>query len=183
MAKATAPKGKIETFKLAIEEVITELNSNDKVGISTEEGIEVNKTGMFQLSPKQLARLATKAGCADSDMMKNAIANSVEDCHLEVSAQHVKAGELVLNEKGEEIEDVATQKPMVYSKDHWRINWLNCKVILSDDAMDYVASINRAVDIEITRSKRVAKQTRKGRKTVASGSASADIAQDEDLDS
>jgi hypothetical protein len=165
------------TFKLVINKVNTKINSNDKMSVKTEEGTEVNPSGLFQYSEKHLDNLADGCGATDADMMRNAVAQSLDDNYLVIEAEQVVAGEVVLNNKGEKIEDPTAEGGFqVYTKDHMRIT--NTEIQLGEDAVDYIAEINSKVDLQITMNKRMAKRKSKKSTPVVSAESTAD----EDLD-
>ena len=178
MAKAKAPSAPIETVKLVISKFNTTVNQYGKMSIKTEEGKSVNPSGLFQYTPKHMDNLADGCGATDADMLRNAHSAALDDNYLVVQCQSVKAGDLVLDSKGQEIDDpTAAGGLQVYTKDHVRI--VNTEILLGDDAVDYIATVNREIDMKITMQKRAAK--RGGRKTSAPVVDVASVA-DEDLD-
>ena len=175
---AAAPVAEVKTIKLVISKINTKLNVNDQLSVKTEEGKAVNPTGLFQFSEKHLDNLADGCGATDCDMMRNAINAGLDDSHLVMQTQEVKKGELVIDNKGEKIDDPTTDSGFKeFQKPHIRI--INTEVKLGDDAVDYIAGINAKVDEQITMNKRM--NRRRNKKATPAVDNSANV-QDEDLD-
>lgn len=146
--------GKTVTKKLPIRKLNTKPNTQGKVAIICDPCDE-NKTGVFQLSTKHLDNIADGVNATNGDVLKGALAASLDDNHLEVEFQWNKKGAKVLDNKGKEVLDVDgnTRK---FDKDHWGTN--NMDVVLSEDSVDHLAELNRDIDKEDIRAARRAKR-------------------------
>ena len=173
---AVAPKTK--TVSLRIVSIDTRTNKNGKTVIKTVEGDEINPSGTFQFTEKHLDNFAAQLRATNGDVLANAIADSFDDNVLALEAVYVKAGDKVLNDKGEEIIDVETDEAMVYTTPHWKIT--KQEIILGDDATSYIASLNKQIDLQEIAASRASK--RRTRNVPTPSPVNKEIIVDEDLD-
>lgn len=135
-----------KSFYLGITSIDTRLNKNGKFTVKTEEGSEVNPKGVFQFTEKHLDNFAANLRATNSDILADALAHSFDKNTLEIDAEWVVAGQAVLDENGEQLEDPNAENGlMVFTKDHWRI--VDQRIVLGEDATNYISDLNAQVNI------------------------------------
>ncbi len=140
-----------KSFKLGIVSVDTRINKNGKFTIKTEEGSEVNKKGVFQFTEKHLDNFAANLRATNSDILADAIANSFDGNTLELDCEWAEVGAPVLDAEGNHLEDADSDDGLMYFKGnkdgeaYWRI--LDQRIVLGEDAVAYIADMNREVGI------------------------------------
>jgi len=162
--------------QLRIVSIDTRNNKNNKNVIKTVEGDEINPSGVFQLTEKDLDNFAAQLRATNGDVLANAIANSFDDSHFVVDAIYVKEGDDVLDEKGETIIDAVSDEAMKYTVSHWKIT--KREIQLGDDAVLYIADLNKQIDLQEIAASRSAKRRSRGTKP---GVVTSVVVEDEDL--
>lgn len=150
VAQKNAPKvtaiahGTTVTQTLALKSIGTKLNKHRKLTVVAN-GCTQHGAGTFLYSVDHLNNLAEATGCANSRMLRNAIASGISANYFQVEFVYCAEGEVVLDNDGTEILDLETGVAKVFQKSFWKST--NECFVLGSDAKRYISNLNMQADL------------------------------------
>jgi hypothetical protein len=157
----------ISTALIAVSNPVVDSRGDDRIVFTVAPykhcgKLDANGNATVWLSTAHAARLAQSVGAETVDALRSALAQSFEDTSLAFELQFCKAGEPILDDNGVEIEDGG-----VYGEEDWfKLVKLSITLEAAESVVDYLADINKELDLEDAREARKARRAGSRKKSV-----------------